>query len=75
MKHCGNSDKDEDNSPKTFNDKNHHGSSQKSGPKPCIMDHIRIFQLTPWAMSWEISLLTLSVWKTVLVLQTVKNLT
>ena len=29
LKHCGNNNKDEDNSPKTLNDKNHHASSQK----------------------------------------------
>ena len=28
-KHCGNNNKDEDNSPKTLNDKNHQASSQK----------------------------------------------
>ena len=28
-KRCGNNNKDEDNSPKTLNDKNHQGSSQK----------------------------------------------
>ena len=28
-KRCGNNDKDEDNSPKTLNDKNHQASSQK----------------------------------------------
>ena len=28
-KHCGNTNKDEDNSPKTLNDKNHEASSQK----------------------------------------------
>ena len=28
-KRCGNSNKDEDNSPKTLNDKNHQASSQK----------------------------------------------
>ena len=30
-KHCGNNNKDEDNSPKTLNDKNHQASSQKFG--------------------------------------------
>ena len=29
LKCCGNSNKDEDNSPKTLNDKNHQASSQK----------------------------------------------
>ena len=29
LKHCGNNNKDEDNSPKTLNDKNHQASSQK----------------------------------------------
>ena len=29
LKCCGNSNKDEDNSPKTLNDKNHQGLSQK----------------------------------------------
>ena len=29
LKHCGNNNKDEDNSLKTFNDKNHQASSQK----------------------------------------------
>ena len=28
-KHCGNNNKDEDNSPKNLNDKNHQASSQK----------------------------------------------
>ena len=28
-KHCGNNNKDEDNSPKILNDKNHQASSQK----------------------------------------------
>ncbi len=28
-KHCGNNNKDEDNSPKTLNDKSHQASSQK----------------------------------------------
>ena len=30
LKRCGNNSKDEDNSPKTLNDKNHQASSQKS---------------------------------------------
>ena len=29
LKYCGNNNKDEDNGPKTPNDKNHHASSQK----------------------------------------------
>ena len=29
LKHCGNNNKDEDNCPKTLNDKNHQGSSQE----------------------------------------------
>ena len=29
LKHCGNNNEDEDNSPKTLNDKNHQASSQK----------------------------------------------
>ena len=29
IKRCGNNNKDEDNSPKTLNDKNHRASSQK----------------------------------------------
>ena len=29
LKHCGNNNKDEDNSPKTLNDKNHQALSQK----------------------------------------------